>query len=255
MNKMQSSMALLAITGNMLMAGGDIVPVEPVVLEESMSDEWKFSASINGWLPDMTIKTAGGDKHTITIRDILKNLNLTVMSTLTAQKGKWGFLTDVVYMNISKGTYLPRTPSIAITNIKMQAWVVAPSVTYRFMESEDLSLNVLAGARYLYVNAPVQVNYNKKIEQYDHAWDAIVGLMGKYDLNKKWFMPFHFDVGTGEIDLTWQAFAGVGYKYDNFDVMAGYRYLEFKFDDNDDAGDVFDSITINGPIVGFKYHF
>ena len=132
---MQSSMALFAITGNVLMAGGDIVPVEPVVLEESVSDEWKFSASLNMWLPDMTIKTAAGDKLTITIRDILKHLNLTVMSTLVAQKGKWGVVTDVVYMNISKGTFLPRTPSIAITNIKMQAWVVTPKVTYRFMES------------------------------------------------------------------------------------------------------------------------
>ena len=113
----------------------------------------------------------------------------------------------------------------------------------------------MAGARYFYVNAPLGVNYTKKIEEYGHAWDGIVGLRGKYDLNEKWFMPFHFDVGTGEIDLTWQAFAGVGYKYDNFDVIAGYRHLEFKFDDNDDAGDVFDTITINGPMVGFKYHF
>ena len=255
MNKMLSSMALLAITGNVLMAGGDIVPVEPAALEESVSDEWKFSASINAWLPDMTIKTAEGDKLTITIRDILKNLNLTLMSTFVAQKGKWGFFTDAVYMNISKGTFVPTTPSIAITNIKMQAWVVTPAVTYRFMESEDLSLDVLAGARYLYVNSPVQINYNKKIEQSGNAWDAIVGLRAKYDLNEKWFMPLHFDVGTGEIDLTWHAFAGVGYKYDNFDVVAGYRHLEFKFDDSDDAGEVFDSITISGPMVGFKYNF
>lgn len=248
-------MALLTLTGNMLMAGGDIVPVGPVVLEESVSDEWKFSASINGWLPDMTIKTAAGHKLTITMRDILENLNLTVMSTLVAQKGKWSFVTDVVYMNISKGTYLPRTPTIAITNIKMQAWVVTPMASYRFMESEDLSFDVLAGARYLYVNSPVQVNYNKKIKASGHAWNGIIGLRGKYNLNEKWFMPLHFDVGSGEIDLTWHAFAGVGYKYENFDVMAGYRHLEFKFDDNDDGGEVFDGITISGPIVGFNYHF
>jgi lipopolysaccharide assembly outer membrane protein LptD (OstA) len=123
------------------------------------------------------------------------------------------------------------------------------------MESEDLSLDVLAGARYLYVNSPVQVNYNKKIEESGNAWDGIVGFRAKYDLNEKWFTPLHFDVGTGEIDLTWHVFAGVGYKYDNWDVVAGYRHLEFKFDDSDDGGEVFDSITISGPMVGFKYHF
>ena len=248
-------MALLAIAGNMLMAGGDTIPTEPVVLEETVSDEWKYHASAYFWLPDMSIKTAAGPTLNISIKDILKNLNFGVMSMLGAQKGKWGLLTDITYVNMSKGTFLPATPPLVLTNIKMQAWIVTPMATYRFIESENLSLDVLAGARYLHISAPVQISYIKTVESKGHAWDGIVGLRGKYDFNEKWFMPFHFDVGTGEIDLTWQAFAGVGYKYDNWDIVAGYRYLEWKFDDNDDAGDVFDTLTINGPILGFKYHF
>ncbi len=255
MNKMQSSMALLAITGNMLMAGGDIVPVEPVVLEESVSDEWKFSASINGWMPDINIATAAGPTINLTLKDILENLNMTVMGTVGAQKGKWGFLTDVVYLNISKGTFVPATLPVALTNIKMKAWIVTPMATYRFMESENLSLDVLAGARYLYISSPVQISYIKTVESKGNAWDGIVGLKGKYDFNEKWFMPFLFDVGTGEIDLTWQAYAGVGYKFENWDIVAGYRYLKWDFDDNDDAGDVFNDLTVNGPMIGFKYHF
>ena len=255
MNKMLSSIALLAITGNVLMAGGDIVPVEPVVVEETVSDEWKYHASINGWLPDINIDTAGGDSINFKLKDILKNLNMTVMGTLGAQKGKWGFLTDVVYLNMSKGTFKPETPSVVLTNLKMKAWIVTPMATYRFMESENLSLDVLAGARYLNISAPVQINYIETVDSKGHSWDGIVGLKGKYDFNEKWFMPFLFDVGTGEIDLTWQAFAGVGYKFENWDMIAGYRYLKWEYDDNDDAGDEFDDITVNGPIIGFKYHF
>ena len=255
MNRMQSTMALLAITGNLLMAGGDIVPVEPVVLEETVSDEWKFHASINGWLPDINIKTAAGPEINFTFKDILENLNLTVMSTVGAQKGKWGLLTDVVYLNMSKGTFRPATPSVVLTNVKMKAWIVSPMATYRVMESENLDLDLMAGARYLNISSPVQISYIETVESKGHAWDGIVGLRGKYGFNEKWFMPFHFDVGTGEIDLTWQAFAGVGYKFENWDMVAGYRYLKFDFDDNDDGGDVFDALTVNGPMIGFKYHF
>ncbi len=37
------------------------------------------------------------------------------------------------------------------------------------------------------------------------------------NLNQNWYLPFHFDVGTGDTNLTWQAFAGVGYKIGSFD--------------------------------------
>jgi len=255
MNKMLSTIAILALSGNVLMAGGDIVPVEPVVVEESVGDEWKYYASLNLFMPDINIKTAVGPTLNITLKDIIENLNLTVMGTLSAQKGKWGFLTDVIYLNISKGTFVPVDAPLALTNIKMKVWVVTPMVTYRFMESENLTLDLMAGARYLNINSPVQLSYVKTVEMNGHNWDGIVGLRGNYDLNEKWFMPFHFDVGTGEVDLTWQVFAGVGYKYDNIDVIAGYRYLEWQFDEDDNAGDVFDRITANGPMIGFKYHF
>lgn len=255
MNKMLSSIAIAAITGNMLMAGGDIVPVEPVVVEETVSDEWKYTASINGWLPNMRIVTAQGPVINITLDDILKNLNLTVMSTLGAQKGKWGFLTDLIYLNMSKGMLVPLDPPLVLTNFKMEAVIAAPMVTYRVIESENLDLDLMAGARYLYIKTPMQFNYTITEEPSGNIWNGIVGLRANYDLNEKWFMPFHFDVGTGDTELTWQAFAGVGYKYENWDFIAGYRYLEWQFEDNDEGADVFETLTVNGPILGFKYHF
>lgn len=255
MNKMLSSIALLAITGNVLMAGGDIVPVEPVVLEEPVSDEWKFHASINAWLPGMRIATPQGPIIKITLHDILQNLNLTAMSTLGAQKGKWGFLADIIYMNMSKSTLLPLDPPSVLTNIKMKSWIVTPMVTYRVVEADNLSLDLMAGARYLYIDLPMEFDYIQTVDTSVNLWDGVVGLRGNYELNEKWFIPFHFDVGTGDVDLTWQAFAGVGYKYENWDVIAGYRYLEWQFDESDTGGEAIKTLTVNGPMFGFKYHF
>lgn len=68
-------------------------------------------------------------------------------------------------------------------------------------------------------------------------------------------MPFHLDIGTGNSDMTWQAFAGVGYKYENFDLIAGYRYLDYDFDGNDPAAGALTDLTMGGPMIGAKFYF
>lgn len=253
MNKMISSVALLAIVGSVAMAGGDIAPVEPVVPEVVVSDSWEYSASLNLWMPAITGTTHDGGDIDISFSDILDDLDFTFMGTFGAQKGKWGLLADVVYLNMSQDVNIPIPgyEPLAITNIEMKNWIVTPMVTYRVTEEGQLSLDVLAGARYLYIKMPIETNIPYSTSQSGDVWDGIVGVRGEYKIDEKWYMPFHFDVGAGDTDLTWQAFAGVGYKYESFDVIAGYRYLDWEMDD----GDVLTDLTVDGPIVGFKWYF
>jgi len=86
----------------------------------------------------------------------------------------------------------------------------------------------------------------------DSNWNGIVGMKGDYTLNEKWYMPFTFDVGSGDSDLTWQAFAGVGYKYENFDFLADYRYLKWEFED-ESVG--FNDLDLSRTIIGAKFRF
>lgn len=71
------------------------------------------------------------------------------------------------------------------------------------------------------------------------------------NLTENWYIPFYGDIGTGESDLTWQLFAGVGYKFEKFDVIVAYRYLDWEFDDSP----IFDDLDINGPLAGIKFRF
>jgi hypothetical protein len=45
--------------------------------------------------------------------------------------------------------------------------------------------------------------------------DAIVGVKGQVFLgaDSRWVVPWHFDLGAGDSDFTWQAMAGVGYPF------------------------------------------
>ncbi len=255
MKKMLSSVALLAITSNVLMAGGDIVPVEPVVPEVVVSDEWKYTVIVYLWAAGMEGTTTDGDDLDIGFSDLMDHVDLAFLGVIGAQKGKWGFLSDISYMNLSKDVNVPLPGGDAITSIEMKTWVVAPMVTYRVMESEQLSLDILGGVRYLYMKSPIEVNYSSVGLDSDSIWDGIVGVKGKYDLNEKWFMPFKLDVGTGESDVTWEAYAGVGYKYENFDLMVGYRHIDWDFDDNDPAAGLLTDLTNSGPVIGAKFNF
>ena len=74
-------------------------------------------------------------------------------------------------------------------------------------------------------------------------------------LDKNWRVPFYYDVGKGESELTYQAFAGVNYCFSSFDLSAGYRYLKFKFDDDDDFGGALNHLIVKGPIIGARFYF
>jgi len=177
------------------------------------------------------------------------------MAGIGANRGKWGFWTDVIYMDLEDDPEDRLGPILTLSNIELKAWIVTPHVTYRVAQTKQVSLDLLVGARMLYLKAELEIDPLPKSSASDTAWNGIIGVKGKIDLDKNWFLPFYFDVGTGETDLTWQAFAAIGYKFSKFDLIAGYRYLEFDFDDGDTFGGAFNNLIVKGPIIGAKFSF
>ena len=84
-------------------------------------------------------------------------------------------------------------------------------------------------------------------------WDAVVGLKGRAFLGseRRWFVPYYVDVGTGESKFTWQANAGVGYNFDWGALVASWRYLSYDFK----SGGHIDSVSFSGPLVGVAFKF
>ena len=84
-------------------------------------------------------------------------------------------------------------------------------------------------------------------------WDAIVGLKGHafLDNERKWFVPYYLDVGTGQSKLTWQLNLGLGYRFDWGSVIAAWRYLDYQMK----SGDPIQDMTLNGALVGVAFKF
>ena len=241
------------VLSSLLFSGGDIVPVEPMVeVEEvTVTNEWSYTGSMYLWAAGMSGQTAHEGDFDTPFSDILDNLDMAFMGTLGAQKERWGVHADIIYLDVGSALDDNRF----IDDLSLKSWIISPTVSYELINDEQFNLHALAGARYFYMKPILKLENGLAKETSGDVWDGIVGLKGSYDFNEKWFMPFQADIGTGDTDVTWQAFAGIGYKYENFDLIVGYRHLEWDFNDNQPGGKVFNDFNVDGPVFGAKFRF
>jgi opacity protein-like surface antigen len=235
---------------------------QPVQAADETPGDWQFSGDFYMWAPAIKGKTAQGGDIDISFNDIIDNLDLTFMAGMAARKGKFTLLVDVIYMDLEDSSDYTLTNRLSITNLDMTAWVVTPAAAYNVLDTDRIEINVLAGARYLYLKTDVDLVREGLLETRrfspsgsGHVWDGIVGARGNVNLNERWHLPFHFDVGTGDTDLSWQAFGGIEYSFSRINLVAGYRHLEWDFDDDDTGGDLFEDLYISGPVLGLRYNF
>lgn len=76
-------------------------------------------------------------------------------------------------------------------------------------------------------------------------------MRGRTDLSGRWYLTYYADVGTGQSDLTWQALGTVNYDAGPVDLAAGYRYLRWKFGNQN----LLDNLDVQGPMLGIRFAF
>ena len=121
---------------------------------------------------------------------------------------------------------------------------------HRVLDASTLEIVNTAKRTGATVKGPIQ-DRTPRISGSGGVWDGIVGVTGELNLNDKWYAPYYLDVGAGNSNFTWQAMAGVGYRFDKFDAILTYRYMDWDFDDND----VFDDLNLSGPMIGIEGEF
>lgn len=232
----------------------------PAVSAEDMdSDKWEFGAQIYLWGAGIGVTTQEGDDIDISFSDLMKNLDMALMTTLAARKDKWSLFADIIYLDVStdkKSTAnIIGRPVKTKVDIGIEAWIVTTAGAYEVMQTETTRLDLLAGARYLWLKMPLKFkigeHITRKASPSGDVWDGVIGMRGNTRLNEKWYLTYYLDVGTGNSDLTWQALAGFNYKFKKLDAVFGYRYLDWDFDDKS----AFDELSVSGPYAGVKFWF
>lgn len=237
--------------------------------------EWEWAGSFYVWLPTISGVTQFPTGDTgpfleIDAETILENLDFVFMGALEFTNGRWGGFTDVIYMNLGASGERTREVSVGgiglpadvelVAGLDVKSWVWTLAATYDISASPDNTAQVLFGARLLDYEQTLDWTFNGNIGPLPlpersgisvvdaSNWDAIVGLKGRMFLgaDAKWFFPYHFDVGTGDSDLTWQAMAGVGYQFGWGSAVLTWRHLDYEME----SGKPVEETSFSGPLFG-----
>lgn len=275
MTKRGNIKKLTATAGLVTVAAAALAPACGAAQE--LSDEWKFRASIYMWMPQIksTVNVAGNNTADVDVKfhTLLDHLKMAGMGNLAAQKGRWGVFTDLIYFDVGSaaattrdpidGVPLPEAITLDTTlDFKATVWTLAGS--YRVVTEPDSSFDVFAGAQMLRLDATLNYEFSQDVGPFTgpnregnrgasgNTWDAIVGVKGRASFggDRKWFVPYYANVGAGQSQFTWQASTGIGYAFSWGEVVATWRYLDWK-----EPGDHVPKLTVNGPQVAFVFNW
>jgi hypothetical protein len=236
--------------------------------------EWR--ASVYAWFPQFrsTVRATLPNSSTVTVEtdpgSYLRNLEVAFMGSVEARRGRWSFIADGVYVDFSRGNSditSVRTPGgdvhlpvAASAHADLNGFIGTFAAGYTVSKTPATTVDAVAGARYMRIKANVDAALTAPVpglppqfalERTRDFWDGVVGVRGRVNAGDAWFVPFHFDVGTGSSQVTWQAFAGIGYRFAWGDAVLGYRHLQYEFDRDRPISD----LQFSGPLAGVALRF
>jgi hypothetical protein len=253
---------------------------------DSTENPWQFRGQLYLWLPAVSGETSfppssGGPGASIDMGDYFSagNLQSAFMATLEARKGRWGAVTDYIYLHFDEaksGTRdfalnpgpggkleLPADVS-ADADLRLRGWEWTLAGTYGAVSTPQYELQLLGGFRYLKIDTTLTWQLRGNIGSLPPLsaagtasvkpdyWDAIVGVRGRYSFpQSRWFVPYHFDIGTGDSDLTWQASAALGYAFSWGEVSAAYRHLDYRFA----SSSPLQRLAFSGPLASVAFRW
>ena len=221
---------------------------------------WSFEVTPYLWAAGLHGDLSADDRSATvdpSFSDLVKDLDFGAMLLAELRYERWGLLLDGFYLKLSQDADTPG-PLFSSVDATVQVGVLGPSLGYRAVSTDRFTLDVLGGARIWWVNTELEFKPGLlpglEVEQ-DTSWvDPVLGVRLGVNFTKAFFLTALGDVGGfgAGSDLTWQAFAGVGYRFNpRWSVTAGYRALAVEFE----RGGFELDVIMHGPVVGLGFRF
>jgi opacity protein-like surface antigen len=254
-NKTQNHMARLAsvaTAATMVMAAG-----------QATAQDYQNSVTLYGLIPwiDTEVTGSGGNsaESSATPGDIIDALDFTVMLAGESRFGKFSFLYDALYTDLSeKGTL--GGPFAGAAKVDVEMLLATAALGYALHEGNGTLLQGYGGVRLVDVSTdvrlagggPVGAGFDARV---DETWfDPMIGLRGRMTLSEKVSLGGFASIGGFGVgsDLSFDIFGGVEYAFsERFSANAGFRYMSFDYG----GGNADFDLEMYGPVFGITMRF
>jgi len=185
---------------------------------------------------------------------VFDTLDGAFLATYAVEKGNWGALFDLIYMDLSEdvtGNRIPLTGEIG-----MKQLIFGANAAYRLNDR----LQVLFGGRYVDLSTKFSLNLPDPARfKLDQSWfDPTIGLRFAGSINDRWSYGALGDIGGFGVgsDLTWQLTGSFSYRMTNRSLFTfGYRYIDFDYEDGKGRDAFKFDVAEHGPALGFRFDF
>ncbi len=222
---------------------------------------WTFQGSLYAWVPSLsaTVGTPFGDLESESSgSSALSDLDMAFMGTLEGRKGKWGFIGDLLYVDLSSDTDAPFGRRFEGSTLDISTTALSGYAVYRTYESDDAMLDAGVGVRAFNVGLDLDLASADSRPDYSASESAtwavpLVAARLILPLNESWFATAFADGGMTSSDTsTWQVFASVGYRFNpRWSTQVGWRYMDIQ----KDIGGLDTTIDLSGPLIGLSARF
>ena len=199
---------------------------------------------------DITFGEVGSGDIDVDASDIIDSLEFAATLRYRAQSERWAFVLDGQFVGLGDTEEGPPKQDLDLDLLVAQA-----DVAYRLSDTTE----VLFGARYLEFEAAIDVTGPLQAEhrEGDESFvDGVVGLRTGRRMGERWRFQAQGDVGTGDMDLSWQGMLNFGYQAsDAISLWIGYRALGLDFEEGVGPDRVDADLVVHGPVVGLAFDF
>jgi hypothetical protein len=221
--------------------------------------DWAYSATLYGWVPGMTtaIETEFGTiESESSASDALSDIDMVFMGTFAAQRDRWGFVGDLLYIDLSNEQGTP-LGLFGEARAEVSATAISGYALYRLTGDPAIAFDIGAGFRAfdLKVDLALTPGIESGLSQsVGDSWiDPLIAARVTVPLGEQWSLTGFADWGgSGGGEETWQIFGSAMYAInEKWSTQLGYRFMEISKEL--DGRNV--SVDLGGPILAISYSF
>jgi len=229
--------------------------------DQPKEKSWNFTVAPYFLFPNMNgnvaVKGIPVDINAST-GDILNDLDFAFMIYGEASNDKWAITLDALYMKLSAQGTTPLTSRQA--NVEMKQWAVTPTGMYRLCSWAEAGI----GGRINSISSTAKIAPGEYVLpgaefSGDATWfDPIIVARVMEQFDDKWRFGLYTDIGGFGVGskFTWQVYPFAGYQFSKlFEMDLAWRWLGINYENGSETDYFQYNMVINGPEIGFLFHF